>query len=93
MVSDGAARPQSAASASRLWNPATGRFDPAVLREAIVSRRWTAEEFALAARIGRTTVYKALNGEGVRDRTAIAILDGLARRRPKPDPGDARAGE
>jgi hypothetical protein len=66
-----------------LWNPATGRFDRSSLRLALVRREWTPETFAVDTRCGRSSVYKALQGQGVRDRTAIAILRGLAQREPR----------
>ena len=65
-----------------LWDPATGRFDPARLRLAIVTRGWTPDEFAMEAKCGRTSVYKALQGQGIRDATAIAILRALVKREP-----------
>ena len=64
------------------WDPATGRFDPARLRLAIVARGWTADDFDKEADCGRTSVYKALQGKGVRDGTAIAILRALMKREP-----------
>jgi transcriptional regulator of acetoin/glycerol metabolism len=67
----------------QLWDPCTGRFDAPSLRAAIVMRGWTPDEFARAAGVGRTTIYKVLGGEGVRGRTAIAIFNGLALRRPR----------
>lgn len=77
-------RPSATVSAARvLWNPSTGRFDPGCLRLALVIRGWTAEDFAREGECGRTSVYKALQGKGVRDATAIAILRSLARREPR----------
>ena len=67
----------------RLWDPGTGRFDPVRLRLALVLREWTAEAFAVDTGCGRSSVYKALQGQGVRDRTAIAIFRGLAQREPR----------
>lgn len=69
-----------------LWDPRTGRFDAPLLRTAMVLRGWTPDEFARAAGIGRTTIYKVLAGDGVRDRTAIAIFQGLALKRPRIGP-------
>jgi hypothetical protein len=69
-------------SCQPLWEATTGRFDPAQLRSAIVVRGWTADEFATEAACVRTSVYKALQGKGVRDATAIAILRALSTRRP-----------
>lgn len=63
-----------------IWDPATGQFNPAQLRLALVQRGWTAETFAREVGCGRSSVYKALTGSGVRDRTALAILQALARR-------------
>jgi hypothetical protein len=67
-----------------LWDPRTGRFDGTRLRLALVSRGWTPEDFAENAKVSRSSVYKALQGVGVRDRTAIAIFAGLAQREPMP---------
>jgi hypothetical protein len=64
------------------WNPRTGIFDPAQLRLAIVMRGWTVAEFAKVARIGRASLYHALLGAGVADRTAIRIFQTLATREP-----------
>ncbi|MGA2283923.1 MAG: hypothetical protein ABSH07_09715 [Candidatus Dormibacteria bacterium] len=68
------------------WDAATGRFDPIRLRLALVVREWTPETFAVDTGCGRSSVYKALQGQGVRDRTAIAILFGLAQREPRLPP-------
>jgi hypothetical protein len=62
-----------------LWDPATGRFDGARLRLALVLRELSPDELARDGGCSRTSVYKALAGHGVRDRTAIALLRGLAR--------------
>ena len=67
----------------QLWDPGTGRFDPIRLRLELVVREWTPETFAVDTGCGRSSVYKALQGQGVRDRTAIAILRGLAQREPR----------
>jgi hypothetical protein len=67
---------------SPLWDPATGRFDPARLRLAMVVRGWTADDLAKEADCGRTSIYKALQGKGVRDATAIAIFRALSKRQP-----------
>lgn len=68
---------------SPVWDPATGRFDVRRLRWAIVVRGWTPSEFAERTSCSRTSVYKALAGHGVRDRTALAILQALAHRQPR----------
>ena len=67
---------------SPLWNPATGKFDVPRLRLALVKRYLTPEEFAHRVGVGRSSLYKAPKGEGVRDRTAMIILRGLARIKP-----------
>jgi hypothetical protein len=72
--------PSPVRQAPLLWDPRTGRFDPIRLHLALVLREWTPETFAVDTRCGRSSVYKALQGQGVRDRTAIAILRGLAQR-------------
>jgi len=66
--------------AGMLWNPATGTFDGPWLRRAIVSRGWTAQEFAAASGVTSASVYSALRGHRVRDRTALKIFRALARR-------------
>ena len=66
-----------------LWDPATGRFDAVRLRRAMVLRAWTPNEFAREAGCGRTSIYKAMTGYGVRDSTAIKILSALQRCQPR----------
>lgn len=66
-----------------LWDPASGRFDPMRLRRAIVIRGVTVDDFALTADCSRTSVYKALSGAGVRDRTTLAIVAALERIPPR----------
>jgi len=70
------------APSKALWNPATGIFDPAQLRLAIVLRGWTVAEFGKAAQVSRGCLYSALAGGGVADRTAIRIFRTLAEREP-----------
>jgi hypothetical protein len=65
-----------------LWNPRTGIFDPAQLRLAIVMRGWTVVEFVRASQVSRGSLYNALLGAGVTDRTAIRIFQTLAQRQP-----------
>lgn len=65
-----------------LWHPEDGRFDPGLLRRAIVSRGWTVTEFAQAARIYPGTLYRALTGTPTNDGTAIRIFQTLDKRRP-----------
>lgn len=69
-----------------LWDPGSGRFVAVSLRLALVRRDWTPEALAEAAGCSRSSVYKALKGDGVRDRTAMAILRALAHREPWPLP-------
>lgn len=64
------------------WDPASGRFDGAALRGAVVARRWTVREFAQLARISNACLYNALGSRGVSDRTAIRIFETLAKREP-----------
>ena len=61
-----------------IYDPASGRFDTVQLRRALIRRGLDAEAFAFRTQCARSSVYKALRGEGVRDKTAIAILRGLA---------------
>jgi hypothetical protein len=64
----------------RLWNPRTGIFDAGRLRAAIVARGWTVPEFVSVAGVSRGSLYSALLGRGVTDRTAIRIFKGLSQR-------------
>jgi len=77
------AQPRGRAERPALWDPGSGRFDPARLRRAILIRGLTADDFALSADCSRTSVYKALSGAGVRDRTALAIVAALERVPPR----------
>jgi lambda repressor-like predicted transcriptional regulator len=67
-----------------LWDPASGRFNTARLRAAIVSRGWTVAEFAVTAGISRACLYNALRAWATSDRTAITIATTLATREPLP---------
>ncbi|MBV9100001.1 MAG: hypothetical protein JO198_03025 [Candidatus Dormibacteraeota bacterium] len=66
-----------------LYDPKTGRFDREKLRLELIIRGVTPETFASKTGVPRTSVYKALRGESVRDRTAINILFGLASLPPR----------
>jgi hypothetical protein len=57
-------------------------FDGGALRFAMVMRRWTAAELAEVAEINAKSVYCALRGQRVNDRTALAIFKALAIREP-----------
>jgi hypothetical protein len=83
MSASRAATSSSTPPGNVLRNPTTGQFDPPRLRLAIVVRGRTPDDFAREAACGRTSVYKALQGKGVRDATAIAIFRTLARREPQ----------
>lgn len=65
-----------------LWDPASGRFRPARLRAAIVSRGWTVAEFAVTSGVSRACLYNALRSWATSDRTAIRIATTLATREP-----------
>ncbi|MGO8687027.1 MAG: helix-turn-helix domain-containing protein [Candidatus Dormibacteria bacterium] len=69
-------------TAARIWSPTTEAFDGGLLRIAILERGWTLAEFAEATRLTETTVYAAVRGRAVQDRTAIRILQTLAQREP-----------
>jgi predicted transcriptional regulator len=69
-------------SAKAFWNPQTGIFDPAQLRQAIVMRGWTVVEFGRVAQVSRGSLYSALLGCGVTDRTAVRIFQALSQRQP-----------
>jgi hypothetical protein len=66
-----------------LYDPLTGRFNVRRLQHEIFIRGWTNEEFVLEVTCGRSSVYKVLRGEAVRNKTARAILEGLDRRAPR----------
>lgn len=68
-----------------VWSPATGRFDGERLPLEIMRRGMTLNEFAAAAECSRTSVYTAVRGVGVRDRTALDIMQALARIAPRLD--------
>ena len=63
----------------RLYDPGSGRFDPERLRLAMLLREMAPEQLAREAEISRSSVYKALGGEGVSHRIAMAILGALGR--------------
>lgn len=64
-----------------LWDAATGYFEPAVLRRAIVGRGWTVEDFSRDAGINQATVYALLGRKrAARPTTAIAIFRTLSQR-------------
>lgn len=65
-----------------LWNARTGIFDGSELRAAIVMRGWTVPEFICASGVSRGSLYHALLGYGVSDRTAIRIFQTLKHREP-----------
>jgi predicted transcriptional regulator len=69
-------------SAAAIWIPETGAFDGVLLRLAVLERGWTIAEFAGATGIAERTVYGAVRGRPVQDRTAIRILQTLAQREP-----------
>jgi hypothetical protein len=69
--------------ARRLWSAETRSFDGALLREAIVLRGWAGVgDFATSNGLRQSTVYAAVAGHIVRDRTALRILQALGKRDP-----------
>lgn len=84
LVSAPAARGAAEHSDAPFWNPRSGAFNGALLRQAIVMRGWTVAEFALVCGVSLACLYKALGGYGVIDRIAISIFDGLRQRQPLP---------
>lgn len=66
----------------RLWDAASGRFDPVRLRSSVVARGWSVPEFAAASEVSRSCLYKALGGYAVGDRTVVRILRTLDSRAP-----------
>lgn len=59
-----------------------GCFSPARLERAIIERGWTKAEFCAEAKLRPGTLYRALRGHPVLDRTALQILRALSRREP-----------
>jgi hypothetical protein len=77
-------RPTPSSVAERpLYDPMTGRFNVRRLQQEIFIRGWTTEEFVLEVTCGRSSVFKALRGEPVRNKTGRAIIEGLDRRAPR----------
>jgi hypothetical protein len=79
--------PSSPDSSNRgpLYDPTTGRFNARRLLYEIFIRGWTStDEFSRDCTCGRTSVYKAVGGDSVRNRIARAILEGLHKREPRP---------
>jgi hypothetical protein len=73
-------------SRGSLYDPATGRFNVRRLLCEIFIRGWTStDEFSRDCACGRTSVFKAVSGQPVRNRIARAILEGLHRRAPRPE--------
>jgi hypothetical protein len=60
-------------SRDKLWNPATGRFDPVRVRREMMVRGWTILDLAREAGISRTSAYKVARGDGVLDQTALKV--------------------
>lgn len=57
-----------------LWDPASGRFNPARLLREMMLRLWIPDDLAREAGVSRTSVYKMLAGRGVLSRTAYKVL-------------------
>lgn len=68
--------------ARAIWNPDGRCFDGGALRFAMVLRRWTVSDLADAAEINVKSIYVALRGRRVSDRTALQIFKALAMREP-----------
>ena len=68
---------------SPLYDPVSGRFNARRLQRKVFVRGWTSEEFAAECPCSRTSVYKALAGQPVRNRTARAIFETLHKREPR----------
>src|SRR5579884_3130809 len=73
---------EGATSTTPFWNSRSGIFDGPQLRLAIVIRGWTVREFAAVSDVSLASLYNALAGRGVTDRTAIRVFRGLALRAP-----------
>ena len=71
----------------RLWYSETRSFDGALLRQAIVMRGWSGvSDFARSSGLRDSTVYAAVAEHPVRDRTALRVIQALAKRDPIPMP-------
>lgn len=68
--------------ARAIWDPVGRCFDSGALRFAMVMRRWTAADLAEVAGINVKSIYVALRGRRVTDRTALQIFKALAMREP-----------
>jgi lambda repressor-like predicted transcriptional regulator len=66
----------------RLWDAASGRFNPVALRAAIVCRGWTVRDFASTAGISRACLYNVLRRHAASDRTIVRVAATLASREP-----------
>lgn len=71
--------PISAYLGKYLYDVRSGRFDPVRLRLELLERELTPEQLAAEAGVARSTVYKALSGNGVGYGIAMAILGALYR--------------
>ncbi|PZR83455.1 MAG: hypothetical protein DLM65_01950 [Candidatus Aeolococcus gillhamiae] len=66
----------------RLWDAASGRFNPVALRAAIVCRGWTVRDFAASAGVSRACLYNVLRHHAASDRTVVRVAATLASREP-----------
>jgi predicted transcriptional regulator len=64
----------------------TMSFDPTWIRQAIYSREWTPEEFAVAADppLSVETVYNVIKGGRLRPATVQRVYKTLRKRQPQP---------
>jgi hypothetical protein len=74
--------PEPTTNGDPFWDPVTGSFNGPRLHMAIVARGWTLQEFAADAEIREATLYSAVRGRPVQDRTAIRVFRTLAGRQP-----------
>lgn len=62
-----------------LYDGEAHAFHAGRLREALIARGLTVEEFAQTAAIERSTVFRAFAGQRIKDRTAIRVYQALAK--------------
>jgi hypothetical protein len=59
------------------WDPATGSFNGLHLHRFMIRGEWTAQRLAERGVCSEGTIYRALRGHRVHDRTAGAIIAAL----------------
>lgn len=65
-----------------LYDPLARRFDPGMIRMAMLRRRMRLMDLVRATGLARSTVQQAIAGERIADSTAIAVFEVLERIAP-----------